>query len=72
MANINAKDLYETTLSTENNMLTQKQKENFILACRRVLSDNPANHISDHIYAARIYLKFILGFPDMEISCPSL
>ena len=68
MTDIDIQKLFETTLRKANiKGLSQKQNDTFMLACRRVFLDNPDNSFSDHIIAARIYLNYILSFPDLTL-----
>ena len=68
MPDIDIQKLYEATLMQANiKKLTTKQNDTFLLACNRVFLDNPDNSFSGHITAARIYLNYILSFPDLTL-----
>ena len=60
--------LYDTTLqSLKINELTKAQSGKFIEACERVFIDNPNNSFNDNVIAAKIYLKYIISFPDLTL-----
>ena len=48
-------------------ILTDIQDSKFMTACNRIELDNPSNTMEDHLKAAKIYLKFIIDFPDLSI-----
>ena len=68
MTDADIQKLFDTILRKANiKELAPKQNATFLLACRRVFLDNPENSFSDHIIAARIYLNYILSFPDLTL-----
>jgi hypothetical protein len=68
MTDNDIKKLYDTTLQKANiSELSQIQSVKFLEACKRIFIDNPDNGFNEHIAAARIYLNYILSFPDLTL-----
>jgi len=59
------KIVYARALAWKGVNLTEMQNNNFIHACKLSLQDNETT--DDACIAARVYLNFILRFPDIEL-----
>ena len=56
--------LYETLVS---DTLSDNQKEKFHYACKKAILENPGLDFNGWKIAAKIYLNFIIDFPDLEL-----
>ena len=60
--------LYNMTLQeAELGILPRDQSTRFAQACQRIIDEESADDIHEQIIAARVYLRYIRCYPDMEL-----
>lgn len=60
--------LYNMTLQeAELGSLPREQSTKFGLACQRIIDEAKEGDINEQIIAARVYLRYIQCFPDLDL-----
>jgi hypothetical protein len=60
-------DVYNAVLQKKGTTLSQNQKNKFLLACEKSIIENPTLDFNDWVTAAKIYLNFIIDFPNLDL-----
>jgi hypothetical protein len=62
--------LYNLTLQeAELGVLPGDQSTRFAQACQRIINENSTDDFHEQIIAARVYLRYIRCYPDLELPC---
>ena len=66
--NSEALKLYNMTLQeAELGFLAKDQSTKFAKACQRIIDECPDDDIHEQILAAKVYLRYIQAYPDLEL-----
>jgi len=66
MDNLSQK-VYAHCISKINKQLTDEQDLKFHYACKKAILENPDLGFNDWVIAAKVYLTFIIDFPDLDL-----